>query len=155
MSVQTIDFDCPFCHVKIPAEYMKAKTRVVDYKGMPKICCLQCAKEYEAAVMKCMEVYAAKELGAPLGMTTEQAMALRQESEHTIKEDERLVDEEVDVRDAEKAKRIFKRKGDQHEERKTPLQIMREMFIKGIRKAGEKKIIVPGSPGFNLKKGNA
>ena len=47
--------------------------------------------------------------------------------------------------DNEKVKKVFKKRGDRHEESKTPLQVMSERFIKGLAKERERKVVVPSA----------
>lgn len=145
------EFDCPFCHVKIALAYVAKNTKLVQWKTKAMLICVGCAKEYEAMVAAAMKKriddnYQAYEdpFGRHDGLSADTIIALRKEQEAIRVEDERLVDEEVDVMDAAKARKLFKKKGDQHEEAKPPLQVIREKFIQGLRKERQKRIIVPG-----------
>lgn len=143
MSEKILDFDCPGCHVKIPVEYLHAKTRFVQQGPREILCCYGCARKYENEVLKVMREKLAAEQADAVGLTAEAILAIQDEIEYYKKEDERLVDDEVDMKDAAKAKKIFRDNRDPYEQRKPPLQIMQERFFEGMRKSQEKKIRVP------------
>lgn len=139
------DFDCPMCHVKIPVEYAPKKIKHVNYRGQPKFFCLGCAEEWEALVAITMEKRMAEKYSAVSDLTPKAVLAIRREQKEVQAEDEKLVDEEVDVMDGDKTRKLFRKKGDRHEQAKQPLQVMQEKFIKGLEQERSKKIIVPNT----------
>lgn len=140
MSEKIIDFDCPFCHVKIPTEYMAKKVDLVDYKKQRILVCISCAKEYTAMVSYAKEYAAAIDMADKLGCRPEEIVEMRRERQEIEKEDERLVDEEVNVMDTEAVKKAFR---DKNNPQRTPLEVMRNKFFKGLEKQQQRKIIVP------------
>jgi hypothetical protein len=140
------EFDCPWCHVKIPLDNLKFKTRPVEIGGgKPYLVCIGCAGQYNIMVMRAMELRLAEQTAKETGMTVKQVLAMRQQAREMEEEDQRLIDEEVSVMDGGKIRKLFHKMGDMFEQRKSPLQVMREKFFEGLRKTSERKIIIPGS----------
>lgn len=138
------EFRCPLCNVKIPVEYMSKKTKFIDYPKHPNLlCCIGCAEEYEELVRITMEKRVAEGYAEKSGIKPETILAIRKEQEQVREEDEKLVDEEVDVMDGEKGRKVFRKKGDRHEQSKPPLQVIREQFAKGLQKSRQKRILLP------------
>ena len=137
------EFDCPWCHVKIEPEYMGFGTRLVEVGREMLLLCKTCGDEYDITVIQALRNRLTNERADELGVTIENYKALQEEREYWLKYDEANVDDEVDVMDAAKAKRIFRDNRDPFEQRKTPIQIMRERFEAGLRKERERKIVVP------------
>lgn len=139
---KAIAYRCPICGAIVPDYNMSRYTKLINYKGRLILVCKDCGEFYEDQVLKAMTDRLAEDTAKATGLTPEAIKAMREEREYYQKEDERLVDEEVDVMDNEKVKRVFKKKGDQHEESKTPLRVMTEKFLEGLERERRKKIIV-------------
>jgi len=155
MSEKLTEFDCPVCHVKIPAEYMAKNTKFIHLPKRPNtLVCIGCGETYEELVKIAMEKRIAENFSMYTGIKPETILAIRKEQEQIRAEDEKLVDDEVDVMDGKKARKIFKKKGDQHEESKSPLEVIFEQFRKGLEKVRQRKIIIPVR-GLKLKGGSA
>jgi len=147
MAKQTAEFKCPFCREVIPNEKLQRLTMLVEIAGGhgALVVCRDCGNDYNRMVEIATDKRIASMKAKLTGMTPELILSIRDESRQIQEEDERLVDEIVDVMDAEKAKKVFKKKGDMHEEAKSPIQVMQEQHAKGMRKAREKRIWSSGS----------
>lgn len=143
----------PGCRQEIPEENMRRFTKLIHFHGRNILVCKDCGEQYERTVLKAMQMRLAEERAKEIGLTPEQVLSMREEAEAIRLEDEKLVDEEVDVMDKAGVEKAFKKKGDQHEEGKSPLRVMTEKFAEGLRREREKKIIVPGAsilPAFSM-----
>ena len=149
------EFNCPFCHVKIPLDYMAKKTKLVPAGPKQMLVCIGCANEYTEVYEKVTEIALADDLGNELGISAAAAAALRKEKEYYRNLDDERVDEEVDVKDVKKAKKLFY---DRNDPLAKPIDVMKNSFLKGMQKEREKsglfpvksKIIKPGDKGFKI-----
>ncbi len=139
------EFRCPFCTVGIPFDYMHNKTKIVSFKKKKILVCIGCAGTYLKMVQIATDSARALKTAKATGfdITPEQILAQWKESEEIRAEDEKLVDEEVDVFDGEKLKKIYKSND--------PKKIMREKVDEGIRKEREGKIHIPVTVGITKK----
>lgn len=143
-TLKAISYRCSFpgCREIIPDYNLYRYSKLINFHGKRILVCKDCGDKFEDEVLKVMQNKLAEDTARETGLTKESILALREESEYWRKEDERLVDDEVDVMDSKRARKLFRKKGDQHEEAKPPLQVMTERFAKGLRKQREKKILV-------------
>ncbi len=139
------EFVCPWCGTAIPLEYMPDSTRMAMVgKDDERLVCITCSDKFEIEIVSRMRDRMTEEKADAMGVSVAQLKALREEQEYWRKFDSEHVDDEIDVMDGRAAKKAFMDKRDPHEQAKPPLQIMRERFMKGMRKEMEKKIVVPG-----------
>jgi len=138
-----IDFDCPLCHTKIPTEYMAKKTDMLTIRGVSMLACIGCNKKWKEYLEFEAELMASEGVAAQLGMDPKQWVQIRREREALQKEDEAKIDEEVDIYDTKKAKKLFREKWDKHGMR-TPIQSMRRSLHRGMQKEFQRKLIIRG-----------
>lgn len=143
-----IDFDCPLCHTKIPTEYMAKKTDMLTIRGVSMLACIGCNKKWKEQLEFEQELMASEGIAAELGMDPKDWIKIRRERKEMEKEDEDLIDEEVDIYDTKKAKRLFREKWDKHGIR-TPIQNMRLNFMRGMRKELQGKLKIQVKGGIN------
>ena len=140
-----IDFDCPLCHTKIPTEYMAKKTDMLTIRGVSMLACIGCNKKWKEQLEFEAELMASEGVAAQLGMDPKQWVKIRRERQEMQKEDEAKIDDEVDIFDVKKAKRLFREKWDKFG-LVSPIQGMRKNFMRGMRKElqGKLKIQIKG-----------
>ena len=143
-----IDFDCPLCHTKIPTEYMAKKTDTLTIRGVSMLACIGCNKKWKEQLEFEAEIMASEGVAAQLGMDPKQWVQIRREREALQKEDEAGIDDEVDLYDTKKAKKLFREKWDKHGTR-TPIQSMRSNFMRGMRKELQGKLQIQVKGGIN------
>lgn len=137
------EFRCPRCTVLIPTEYMANKTEIIQFKGQHILLCIGCATRWNKMVAYAEELEAARSMAHQLGVPAKDIVEMRRERNAHAAEDEKLVDEELDVMDKAGIEKAFRQKYDSSGMR-TPLDTMREKFMKGVEKEQTPKIILPG-----------
>lgn len=137
------EFNCPLCHVKIPTEYMAKKTEMLEIRGVKMLACIGCNQKWYDFLQYEEELLATEGMAEQLGIDPKVWMAIRKERAELQKDDERLIDDEVDAFDVKKANRLFREKWDKMGRLK-PIEVMQRSFLRGVEKERQRIIQVKG-----------
>ena len=135
-------FRCPWCTTEISVEYMRGKVQAVPANGSQLLVCIGCAEQYMPIYRKTVEAANAQGASKKYGLSAETILKIRAEQREYAQEDEKKVDEEVDVMNKVAVEKAFK---DSRDPLKKPIEVMQHQFKKGLQKEWDGKIIIPGS----------